>query len=86
MFRRQPLRHVQVPGTFVATLNKPMAVCVSTLSKLRAQLGGVELQVRGGGGDEKPTPYFELLAKSDMNAAFLNDAYSVVSILYCVQF
>jgi hypothetical protein len=65
-----------IPGTYVLKLNKPVVMCHSTYEQLVSQIG-VKGSCANLADSNKPTPYFELLAKSYMNNKVLNDAYSV---------
>lgn len=50
-------------------------MCKSTLNELQSKLAIETINLE----QAKLTPYFELLAKTEINSKILNDAYSVVN-------
>lgn len=56
-------------------------MCKNTLSQLQSKLGIETVNLES---IVKLTPFFELLAKTEINNKILNDAYSVVKISYFV--
>jgi hypothetical protein len=56
-------------------------MCKNTLSQLQSKLGIETVNLES---IAKLTPFFELLAKTEINNKILNDAYSVVKISYFV--
>lgn len=69
-----------MPGTYLVKLNKPVVMCLSTLNELQNKIGIETTSIDSMYKANKMTPFFELLAKTSMNAKVLNDAYSVVSL------
>ena len=55
-------------------------MCKNTLSQLQSKLGIETVNLES---IAKLTPFFELLAKTEINNKILNDAYSVVKISLC---
>jgi hypothetical protein len=56
-------------------------MCKNTLSQLQSKLGIETVNLES---IAKLTPFFELLAKTEINNKILNDAYSVVNIVLVV--
>ena len=69
------LTGIEIPGTYQVKLNKPLVMCQSTLQQMQTQIG---IEMTSDIASNKPTPFFELLAKTSINNKVLNDAYSVV--------
>lgn len=67
---------VKVPGCFLLRLNKPIVMCVGTLNELQQRIGIETIPLESS--SIKLTPFFELLAKTEINNKILSDAYSVV--------
>lgn len=67
---------IEIPGTYQIKLNKPLVMCQSTVQQLQSQIG---IEISSNDVTNKPTPFFELLAKTSINNKVLNDAYSVVT-------
>lgn len=51
-------------------------MCKSTINELQTKLAIETINLE----QTKLTPYFELLAKTEINSKILNDAYSVVNL------
>ncbi len=58
-------------------------MCKNTLSQLQSKLGIETVNLES---IAKLTPFFELLAKTEINNKILNDAYSVVNIVLAVYY
>jgi hypothetical protein len=58
-------------------------MCKNTLSQLQSKLGIETVNLES---IAKLTPFFELLAKTEINNKILNDAYSVVNIVLVVYY
>ncbi len=73
---------MDIPGTYCIKLNKPIVMCQSTLDNLYKQTGVQDIKstnvLSSSQNLNKPTQFFELLAKTYINNKLLNDAYSVV--------
>lgn len=73
-----PIPGIEIPGTYVVRLNKPVVMCKSTLEHLQSQIGIENFQLTNSDLiKNKPTPFFELLSKNTFSNNVLNDAYSV---------